>query len=84
MGRETSTLGLVAEAAVKLGGEGPAWNNLLAYLQSLYAGRVKSFDFAEAMTALARLSEAEQNALIAWVVYVAESSHSSSSRARRA
>lgn len=70
--RTTTTLGRVLHAAGKLGGDTPAWHNLLAYLQSCYAGHSRPFDFEAACAALARLSEEEQHALIAWVVYLEE------------
>lgn len=70
--RTTTTVGRVLQAAAKLGGETPAWHNLLAYLQSCYAGHSRPFDFEAACAALARLSDEEQHALVAWVVYLEE------------
>lgn len=72
MARTTTTLSLVMQAAAKLGGDTPAWHNLLAYLQALYAGHSTPFDFEAAVAAQARLSDSEQHALIAWVVYLEE------------
>ena len=72
MARTSTTLALVMQAADRLGGDGPVWQNLLAYLQACYAGHSRPFDFEAACAAQARLSEPEQHALIAWVVYLEE------------
>lgn len=72
MERRPSMLALVTQAAHKLGKNSRQWSNLLAFLQSCYTGRVRSFDFDAAMTALARLSDEEQHAVIAWVMVVEE------------
>lgn len=72
MGRTSKTLALVMQAAAKLGGDTPAWSNLLAYTLACYAGHSAPFDFAAAVEAQMRLSEPEQHALIAWVIYLEE------------
>lgn len=72
MASTSTTLALVKHAADRLGGDGPAWQNLLVYLQACYAGHSRPFDFDAATAALARLTEPEQHALIAWVVYLEE------------
>jgi hypothetical protein len=66
------TLNLVVSAALKLDARTPAWRNALAFIQSCYAGRVRDYDFDEALAALARLSDEEQHALIAWVLLIEE------------
>jgi hypothetical protein len=49
------------------------WGNLLAFLQSCYAGRVRNYDYDAALASLAQLSDQEQHSLIAWVMFVEES-----------
>jgi hypothetical protein len=66
------TLNLVVQAALKLDARTPAWRNALAFIQSCYGGRVREYDFDEAMAALAQLSDEEQHALIAWVLLLEE------------
>jgi hypothetical protein len=66
----TNRLGLVVQAAIKLDARSPRWANLLAFLQSCYAGLVRTYDYDDAVAALARLDDDEQHALIAWVLLV--------------
>lgn len=72
MERRPSTFVLVTQAAHKLGQHSRQWSNLLAFLQSCYAGRVRTYDFDAALAAMARLSDEEQHAVIAWVMVVEE------------
>jgi hypothetical protein len=62
----------VVQAALKLDARTSSWANTLRFIQSCYAGRVRDYDFNEAMSSLARLSDEEQNALIAWVMLIEE------------
>jgi len=68
MERGTTHRHLLNQAISQLGRDSRCWTNVLAFLQSCYAGRVRHYDFEAAVTALSRLSDAEQNALIAWVM----------------
>jgi hypothetical protein len=72
MQQRKPTLNLVVQAALKLDARTPAWRNVLAFIQSCYAGRVRDYDFDEALAALARLDDEEQNALITWVLLIEE------------
>jgi hypothetical protein len=72
MGHSKPTLDLVVEAALKLDKRTPAWSNALAFIQSCYGGRVRDYDLDAALAALARLSDEEQHALIAWVLLLEE------------
>lgn len=63
---------LVLQAALKLDAETDRWANLMAFIQSCYAGRVRRYDFEDALAALAELSDEEQHAIIAWVMMVEE------------
>jgi hypothetical protein len=63
---------LVTRAVMKLGLDSRRWSNLLAFLQSCYAGRVRDYDFDDAVQALDLLSDQEQHAIIAWVMFVEE------------
>jgi hypothetical protein len=63
---------LVTRAAMKFGLDSQRWSNLLAFLQSCYAGRVRNYDFDDAVAALDSLSDQEQHAIIAWVMFVEE------------
>lgn len=72
MERRPSLFALVPQAALKLGKNSPEWSNLLAFLQSCYTARPRRYDHDRAMSAMARLSEAEQHALIAWTLFVDE------------
>jgi hypothetical protein len=70
--RRKPILNLVVQAAMKLDARTPVWRNALAFIQSCYGTRVRDYDFDAALAALARLSEAEQNALITWVLLIEE------------
>lgn len=60
-------LDLVIKAALKLDAatERP---NVMAFIHSCYGGRVTTYDLPAALVALRKLTEAEQAALIAWVM----------------
>ena len=62
MERRPSMFALVTRAALKIGRDSRRWSNLLAFLQSCYAGRVRDYDFDDAVKALDLLSEQEQHA----------------------
>jgi len=42
--------------------------NVLAFIQSCYAGRVRSYDLDQALVSLAKLTPEEQNCLITWTL----------------
>lgn len=69
----SASLRLVVQAAMKLDARTPAWKNVVAFIQSCYACRVREYDYDAAMAALTQLSDAEQAALISWVLIVEES-----------
>jgi len=72
---QASTIGLVQRAAMKLHENAERWRNLLAFLRSCYTGRVLNYNFEDALAALRRLTDQEQHALIAWVVFQEERCH---------
>ena len=59
---KSATLDLVIGAMLKLDPHGPR-ENVLAFIQSCYCGRVRSYDFEAALQSLARLTdEADERA----------------------
>jgi hypothetical protein len=58
---------LVIRAILKLNPAGER-QNVLLFIQSCYAGRVRSYDFDQAVVSLGRLTDREQHALIAHVM----------------
>jgi hypothetical protein len=58
---------LVIRAILKLDPTGER-QNVLLFVQSCYAGRVRSYDFDQALVSLAKLTDREQHALIAHVM----------------
>jgi hypothetical protein len=47
--------------------------NVLAFIQSCYGGRVRSYDLDRALASLARLTEEEHHFLITWTLVEKES-----------
>jgi hypothetical protein len=72
MTQNTTTTDLVLQAALKLDAHTPGWQNVLAFIQSCYACRVRDYDLSEAVAALCLLTDEEQHALIAWVLLLEE------------
>jgi hypothetical protein len=66
------TLQLVIDAAQKVDAGTSEWQNLLAFVQSCYAGRVRDYDLDQAVESLGRLSDEEQHALITWALLLDE------------
>ncbi len=66
------TLELIIDVAQKLETEPGEWENVLAFIQSCYAGRVRSYDLDQAATSLARLNDSEEHALITWALLLDE------------
>jgi hypothetical protein len=71
MHRDT-TLNLVLQAALKLDAHTAEWKNVISFIQSCYAYRVRDYDLDGALAALKKLSDEEEHALIAWVVMLEE------------
>lgn len=65
---KSSVLDRVIGAMQKVSHTSGERENLFAFVQSCYCGRVRNYDLDAAMQTLTRLSEEEQHALIAWVV----------------
>jgi hypothetical protein len=57
---------LVIKAILKL----DRHNGVLLFIQSCYAGLVRTYDFEAALQSLAKLADEEQHALIAYVMRV--------------
>lgn len=68
MRKKLTSLDLLIGAVLKLDPHKGQRQNVFAFIQSCYCGRVRSYDLDRAMAALAKLSEEEQHALIAWAV----------------
>jgi len=75
MGRNSATLDLLIGAVMKLGTTRGERQNVIAFIESCYCGWVRNYDLDAALAALAKLSEEEQNALIAWAVLSDEKAH---------
>ena len=73
MRRNTAEVDLLIGAAVKLDNRTGERQNVLAFIESCYCGRVRTYDLGYALASLARLTEEEQAALITWVVRSDES-----------
>jgi hypothetical protein len=69
---DKGTLELIIDAAQKLDPHTSEWDNVLAFIQSCYAGRVRRYDLDQATESLSRLSESEQHALITWALLLDE------------
>jgi hypothetical protein len=59
---------LVIEAGLKLDASTGERQNVWAFIESCYCGRVRCYDLHAAIMALGRLKDEEENALIAWVM----------------
>lgn len=65
---KTTSLDLVIRAVLKLNARAGERQNVSAFIQSCYGGRVRTYDFDAALASLGRLTDAEQRALIAYVL----------------
>ena len=72
MNSNSSALGLIVQATLKLDPRTPEWRNVVAFIQSCYACRVREYDLDAALASLCKLTDPEQNALIAWVLLIEE------------
>jgi hypothetical protein len=61
---------LVIKAILKLDRHNGERQNVLLFIQSCYAGLVRTYDFEAALQSLAKLADEEQHALIAYVMRV--------------
>jgi hypothetical protein len=64
MNSKSTALDQVIRAVLKLNPHNGERQNVTAFIQSCYCGRVRSYDFDAALASLARLTEEEQHALI--------------------
>jgi hypothetical protein len=68
MGKRFSAfLDLLIGAVLKLDARGER-QNVFAFVQSCYGGRVLSYDLDAALASLAKLSDEEQSTLIVWAL----------------
>jgi hypothetical protein len=72
MNLNSSAMDLVVGAAYKLDAQSREWGNVLAFIQSCYGCRVRDYDLSDAVASLNKLSDAEQHAIIAWVLLLEE------------
>jgi hypothetical protein len=68
MNHRSAALDLLIAAVLKLDGQNGERQNVLAFIESCYACRVRSYDFDAASHSLLKLSDEEQHALIVWVL----------------
>jgi hypothetical protein len=68
MRENSADLDLLIGAVTKLNAATGERENVVAFIQSCYCGRVRTYDLEAALAALAKLSDEEQCALITWVV----------------
>ena len=70
MNSRLSTLDLVIRASLKLDPSKGERQNVTAFLQSCYCGRVTTYDFDAALASLGKLTDDEQHALIEYAMRV--------------
>ena len=70
MNSRSTTLDLVIRAILKLDPHKGERQNVTAFLQSCYCGRVTKYDFDAALASLKKLSDEEQHALIEYAMRV--------------
>ncbi len=68
MKMNSAALDLLIGAVTKLDAATGDRENAIAFIQSCYCGRVRTYDLEAALAALAKLSDEEQHGLITWVV----------------
>ncbi len=67
MNKKSTESDLVIAAILKLEQPSGERQNVLMFIQSCYGGRVRSYDLDAAVQSLAKLTDVEQRALIAYV-----------------
>jgi hypothetical protein len=68
MNAKRSVLDLLIGAVRQLNPRDGERQNVFAFIQSCYCGRVRDYDLDRAVASLSRLTEQEQHALITWMV----------------
>jgi hypothetical protein len=68
MYRKTTALDHLIGAMLKLDEHPGHRQNVVAFIQSCYNGRVRDYDFDAALASLRRLTDAEHHALIEYVM----------------
>lgn len=68
MRHNSKTLDTLIGGVLKLNRSTGERQNVLAFVQSCYCGRVRTYDLGLALGALAKLTPEEEQALITWVV----------------
>jgi hypothetical protein len=69
MNRKSTTLDHLIGAMLKLDGRPGERQNVVAFIQSCYNGRVREYDFDAALAALRGLNDEEHHALIDYVLH---------------
>ena len=70
MKRRSNTIDLVIHAILKLNANNGERQNVTAFIQSCYCGRVRNYDFDAALVSLGKLTPDEQHALIEYAMRV--------------
>jgi hypothetical protein len=70
MNSRSTTLDLVIRAVLRLDPQNGERQNVTAFIQSCYCGRVRNYDFDAALVSLAKLTPEEQHALIEYAMRV--------------
>jgi hypothetical protein len=68
MNRKWTVLDLLIGAMAKLSPKTGERQNVLAFIQSCYGGRVLSFNLERALESLAKLTPEEEHCLITWTL----------------
>jgi len=68
MKSNSATLDLAINAALKLDARNGERQNVLAFIQSCFGARVRSYDLARALKGLGKLTPEEHNALVVYVL----------------
>ncbi len=68
MNRKTALLDRVISGLMKLNPANKERQNVIAFFQSCYGGRVRDYDFDGAMASITKLSQEEHEALAEYVV----------------
>jgi hypothetical protein len=70
MNSKSTTLDMVIRAVLKLNPINGERQNVTAFIQSCYCGRVREYDFDAALASLGKLTDEEQHALIEYTMRV--------------
>jgi hypothetical protein len=69
MSRKSTALDVLIGAMLQLNSVNGERDNVIAFVESCFGARVRSYDFDAAQATLARLSGKEQHALIEWILH---------------